>query len=386
MEIENMPTIHTRYKNKGLHEYSVRYGLSLSIGRLPDNDIVIDNDAVSGKHARIVSNGDEYYVEDLNSTNGTFVNNKRIRSRKLKDEDIIVIGKHDLIFEMTEDGYGNGIGSPEFSNGMTSRDKTSKLDSSEYKKMMAQNVYDANKATLLILKFKGQQIRKYILKPDKELMIGRLGGNDIVFENDAVSGRHAKIYAQDDEYFIQDLNSTNGTLVNKNQIKSHSLKDEDIIAIGKHELIYCQYETYTLEETLLPHDTGVDYSTDGTRAVNISKLKQSALQAGEASDGDMPHDDQGTFLSFVKGGEGDMLIENKGIKIGKDPDADILLKGFMVGNITVMITKTGTGYYLSYQGKKRGAKVNGKTVEGPTKLMDSDSIEIGSIKLVFHNR
>ena len=76
-------------------------------------------------------------------------------------------------------------------------------------------------------------------------MIGRLGGNDIVFENDAVSGRHAKIYAQDDEYCIQDLNSTNGTLVNKNQIKSHSLKDEDIIAIGKHELIYCQYETYT---------------------------------------------------------------------------------------------------------------------------------------------
>ena len=113
-----MPTINTRYKNKGLHEYSVRHGLSLSIGRLPDNDIVIDNDAVSGKHARIVSNGDEYYVEDLNSTNGTFVNNKRIRSRKLKDEDIIVIGKHDLIFEMTEDGYGEGIGSPEFSNGL----------------------------------------------------------------------------------------------------------------------------------------------------------------------------------------------------------------------------------------------------------------------------
>lgn len=68
-----------------------------------------------------------------------------------------------------------------------------------------------------------------------------------------------------------------------------------------------------------------------------------------------------------------------------DTDADILLKGFMVGNITVMITKTGSGYYLSCQGKKKGAKVNGRAVQGPTKLADSDVIKIGSIKLVFHN-
>ena len=57
----------------------------------------------------------------------------------------------------------------------------------------------------------------------------------------------------------------------------------------------------------------------------------------------------------------------------------------MVSNIAVTISKTGAGYYLSYQGKKRGAKVNGKTVKIPTKLMDADIIEIGSIKLVFHS-
>ena len=80
-----------------------------------------------------------------------------------------------------------------------------------------------------------------------------------------------------------------------------------------------------------------------------------------------------------------MPIENKGIKIGKDPDADIILKGFMVGRITAMISKTGSGYYLSCQGKKRGAKVNGKSVKGPVKLMDADTIDIGSIKLIFHH-
>ena len=385
MEIENMPTINTRYKNKGLHEYSVRQGSSLSIGRLPDNDIVIDNDAVSGKHARIVSNGDEYYVEDLNSTNGTFVNNKRIRTRKLKDEDIIVIGKHDLIFTMTQDGHGEGIGSPEFSNGMTSRNKTSKLDSSEYKKMMAQNVYDANKATLLILKFKGQQIRKYVLNKDKALMIGRLANNNIVIENEAVSGKHAKIFALDDEYCIQDLESTNGTFVNKTSIKTHVLKDEDLITIGKHELKYFQYETYTLEETLLPYDADAIYSTDLTRAVNISKLRKDAPQGMDPTNDSAPPKNNGAFLTFVKGGEGHVSIENKGIKIGKEPDADILLKGFMVGRTTVLISKTGGGYYLSFQGKIKRLSVNGKTVKGPTKLMDADTIEIGSIKLIFQN-
>ena len=380
-----MPTIITRYKNKKLHAYTVEKGSPLSIGRIPDNDIVIDNDAVSGRHARIVTDGDEYFIEDLNSTNGTFLNNKRIRSRKLKDDDVVVIGKHDLVFKAAADDHGEAIDSPELDRGMTSRDKTSKLDSSEYKKLMAQNVYDANKATLLILKFKDQQIRKYVLDKQKEMMIGRLADNTIVIDNDAVSGRHAKIFSVEDEYYIQDLESTNGTLVNTKPIETHVLKDEDVITIGKHELIYCQYETYTLEETLLSYDAGVDYSTDGTRAVNVSKLGRELQQAGTPPDGSPTPDRGNAFLSFAKGGRGNVPIEAKGIKIGKDPGADIPLKGFLVGRITVMISKTGTGYYLSCQEKKKGAKVNGKAVKGPVKLKDADTIEVGSVKLVFHN-
>ena len=72
---------------------------TLSIGRTPDNDVVIDNPAVSGHHARILVDGDHFQVEDMNSLNGTFVNSQRIRKSPLKDGDEILVGKHTLVFQ-----------------------------------------------------------------------------------------------------------------------------------------------------------------------------------------------------------------------------------------------------------------------------------------------
>lgn len=71
---------------------------SLSVGRKPDNDIVIDNPAISSHHCKIVMKGDTYYVEDLESTNGTFVNEKRVVKSGLHDQDVIGVAKHALVF------------------------------------------------------------------------------------------------------------------------------------------------------------------------------------------------------------------------------------------------------------------------------------------------
>lgn len=68
----------------------------ITIGRKPDNDIVIDNLAVSGKHALIITILDDSFLEDLGSTNGTYVNGKLIKKHALKDGDVIGIGKHEL--------------------------------------------------------------------------------------------------------------------------------------------------------------------------------------------------------------------------------------------------------------------------------------------------
>jgi hypothetical protein len=67
-----------------------------TIGRLADNDIHIDNMAVSGHHALIINILKDSFLEDLNSTNGTYVNGKLIKKHALQEGDVITIGRHAL--------------------------------------------------------------------------------------------------------------------------------------------------------------------------------------------------------------------------------------------------------------------------------------------------
>lgn len=69
-----------------------------SLGRRPYNDIVIDNLAVSGEHAVLQMSGNEVYVEDLNSTNGTYVNGKAVKKQLLQHSDTVEIGKYKISY------------------------------------------------------------------------------------------------------------------------------------------------------------------------------------------------------------------------------------------------------------------------------------------------
>jgi pSer/pThr/pTyr-binding forkhead associated (FHA) protein len=69
-----------------------------TIGRLPDNDVRIDNPAVSGHHALIINILNDSFLEDLNSTNGTYVNGKLIKKHALQHGDVITCGHHQLRF------------------------------------------------------------------------------------------------------------------------------------------------------------------------------------------------------------------------------------------------------------------------------------------------
>ncbi len=85
------------FKESTLKEYPMDQDV-FTIGRKPENDIQIDNPVVSGKHARIFKEGRKVIVEDLGSTNGTFVNKKKTTKVELKHQDIVFIGKHTIVF------------------------------------------------------------------------------------------------------------------------------------------------------------------------------------------------------------------------------------------------------------------------------------------------
>lgn len=69
-----------------------------TLGRRPYNDVVIDNLAVSGEHAVLQLTGNEVYLEDLNSTNGTYVNGKAVKKQLLRNNDTVEIGKYKIKF------------------------------------------------------------------------------------------------------------------------------------------------------------------------------------------------------------------------------------------------------------------------------------------------
>jgi hypothetical protein len=92
-----MAKLSLRFQERVLREIVPTGGI-ITIGRQPDNVLCIDNPAVSGHHAKIYWEADHYVVEDVESFNGTYVNNERIGKVALRDGDVVLIGKHTIHF------------------------------------------------------------------------------------------------------------------------------------------------------------------------------------------------------------------------------------------------------------------------------------------------
>ena len=75
-----------------------------TLGRRPYNDIVIDNLAVSGEHAVLQMVGSDVFIEDLNSTNGTYINGKAIKKQLLAHNDTVEVGKYKIKYVVDESG------------------------------------------------------------------------------------------------------------------------------------------------------------------------------------------------------------------------------------------------------------------------------------------
>ncbi len=85
------------HDGKNTIEKELRPG-RLVIGRTPENDLQIDSKFISRHHCQILTQGDSCVIEDLNSTNGIYVQSKRVRRHNLNDGDVVTIGQHELMY------------------------------------------------------------------------------------------------------------------------------------------------------------------------------------------------------------------------------------------------------------------------------------------------
>lgn len=229
----------------------------------------------------------------------------------------------------------------------------------------------------LILKFKDTKIDEFLLEKGKNVTIGRRESNDIMIENLAVSGMHAKIDAIDKGYLLTDLKSKNGTFVNGQLIATHWLGHGDTISIGKHTLVFAYIEG---EEREVVNGAG---GMDRTMVMDTTKYRDMLSKSSGNAAGTIRKKEIPGVLSFLAGGDGELEIKKKLIKIGKDASSDIVVKGLMVGKTAATISKRPKGYYLSYVSGMLKPKVNDVTVRESVLLKEFDIIELGSTKMQF---
>ena len=228
----------------------------------------------------------------------------------------------------------------------------------------------------LTLKFKDTKISDFLLEEGRNITIGRRESNDIVIENLAVSGMHAKVDSIDKGYLLTDLKSKNGTFVNGQLVATHWLGHGDTVSIGKHTLVF----TYVEGEERVSTGSG---NMDKTMVMDTEKYRDMLSKSSGNVAATIRKKESKGVLSFLSGGDGEFEIKKKLIKIGKDTANDIVIKGLMIGKTAATISKRPKGYYLSYVGGMAKPKVNDAAVKESVLLNEFDIIELGPVKMQF---
>jgi len=233
----------------------------------------------------------------------------------------------------------------------------------------------------LVLRFKDAMVKEYLLE-NEETTIGRKEDNTIEIDNLAVSGSHARVLQIGSKVILEDLGSTNGTLVNQHAIRKHVLKHGDVIAIGKHTLTYID-----LDETSSPKPVEVEKEEDDMDKTMIisSKDREAFLGSAKMSTSHastMPLAAVQIIMGLQSGKNFDLTASIT--SIGKGDSCKIKVKGLTIGKQAAVITRRPTGYHIAYLEGFSKVKVNGVAVGSePITLKDGAIIELGDMKMEF---
>jgi len=223
----------------------------------------------------------------------------------------------------------------------------------------------------LILSMDGLVLKEIPLAKER-MTLGRKPHNDIQIDNLAISGEHAAVVTILNDSFLEDLNSTNGTLVNGQPIKKHFLKNGDVVELGKYKLKY-------VAEQAVQADTG-DFEKTMVLRPNMARPAPAATPsapAPEATAAPSP-------APAAPGITGAIQILN-GANAGREL---VLTKTLTTlgkpGAQVAVIAKRPHGYFITHVEGAQFPVVNGQALDAQAhSLADHDVIEIAGVKMEF---
>jgi predicted component of type VI protein secretion system len=250
----------------------------------------------------------------------------------------------------------------------------------------------------LVLKFEGQVLKEIPLKKSS-FSIGRTPGNDVVIDNLAVSGHHARLSVDQDHYIIEDMNSLNGTFLNNQRIRRSTLKEGDEIMIGKHTLVYREdgggaapSVGFKSSEPAVQSQPGMDV----TMVLDTKKRREFLAQATSMATGEISteagaaKDRLGSLGSLVvlagKTDQREYILTSKLIVIGKSQLASVRLKGWFAPKSAAVIHHREGRYEIAPSDKAGVARVNSDLLKAARELREGDIIQIGRVRMQFNFR
>lgn len=244
----------------------------------------------------------------------------------------------------------------------------------------------------LILSMDGLVLKEITLVKER-MSIGRKPNNDIQIDNLAISGEHAAVVTILNDSFLEDLNSTNGTLVNGQPVKKHFLKNGDVIEMGKYKLKYISEhaapsEPSDYEKTMVLRANSEQRAPDGVEpAIPVEQRAPQAtpqptpkipspaavLAAASANAAAAPPPGTGAIQILNGANAGRELLLTKTLTTLGKPHVQV-----------AVIARRPHGYFITHVEGAEFPVINGKAIDAQAHpLSDHDIIEIAGAKMEF---
>ncbi|MCX7961086.1 MAG: FHA domain-containing protein [Burkholderiales bacterium] len=260
----------------------------------------------------------------------------------------------------------------------------------------------------LILSMDGLVLKEIPITKER-MTIGRKPHNDIQIENLAVSGEHAVIVTIMNDSFLEDLNSTNGTLVNGQPIKKHFLQNNDVIELGKYKLKFVQEAggqaaaAADFEKTMVLRPAAMKAAVEQARtagaggaqaaqAARAAAVRQAASAAAPGAaerDSRVPGAAPAAPAPARPAGQPIGVVQIlSGPNAGKELELVKPLTTLGKPGVQVaVLTRRPQGYFITHVEGATQPMVNGQSIgAAPHALKDHDLIELAGVKMEFFLR